>query len=114
MGGSLLVAISPETPDNSLTTQEKNGLAFPVLSDVNNQVARQFGLVFQLPASLRSIYEQFGIDLVAYNGNDQFELPIPATYVVQPNGEIVYAFADVDYTKRAEPSYVVNALKELK
>ncbi len=111
--GATLVAISPETPDNSLTTQEKNELAFPVLSDLDNQIARQFGLVFQLPASLRPIYEGFGIDLVAYNGNDQFELPIPATYVVQPNGEIVYAFADVDYTKRAEPSDVVNALKAL-
>ena len=111
--GATLVAISPETPDNSLTTQEKNELAFPVLSDENNQVARQFGLVFELSASLRPIYESFGIDLVAYNGNDRFELPIPATYVVRPNSEIVYAFADVDYTKRAEPSEVVNALKGL-
>ena len=111
--GATLVAISPETPDNSLTTQEKNELAFPVLSDVDNQVARQFGLVFKLPASLRPIYESFGINLVAYNGNDHFELPIPATYVVHPNGEIVYAFANVDYTKRAEPSEVVDALKRL-
>ncbi|MEO1208223.1 MAG: peroxiredoxin-like family protein [Cyanobacteria bacterium J06638_20] len=112
--GATLVAISPETPDNSLTTQEKNELVFPVLSDVDNQVARQFGLVFQLPTSLRPIYEGFGIDLAAYNGNDHFELPIPATYVVQSNGEIIYAFADVDYTKRAEPSEVVNALKGLR
>lgn len=112
--GATLVAISPETPDNSLTTQEKNELTFPVLSDMDNQVARQFGLVFKLPTSLRPIYEGFGIDLAAYNGNDHFELPIPATYVVQSNGEIVYAFADVDYTKRAEPSDVVNALKKLK
>ncbi|NEQ46575.1 MAG: AhpC/TSA family protein [Leptolyngbya sp. SIOISBB] len=112
--GATLVAISPETPDNSLTTQEKNELTFPVLSDLDNQVARQFGLVFKLPMTLRPIYAGFGIDLVTYNGNDHFELPIPATYVVQPNGEIVYAFADVDYTKRAEPSDVVNALKGLK
>ncbi len=111
--GATLVAISPETPDNSLTTQEKNVLTFPVLSDVDNQVARQFGLVFKLPMSLLPIYEKFGIDLVAYNGNDHYELPIPATYVVQSNGEIVYAFADVDYTKRAEPSEVVNTLKGL-
>ena len=79
-----------------------------------NQVAQQFGLVFKLPMTLRPIYAGFGIDLVAYNGNDQFELPIPATYVVQPNGEIVYAFADIDYTKRAEPRDVVNALQGLK
>ena len=111
--GAMLVAISPETPDNSLSTQEKNELKFPVLSDVGNQVARQFGLAFQLPASLRPIYEGFGIDLVAYNGDDQFELPILATYVVSTNGVIAYAFADVDYTKRAEPSDVVRALTQL-
>ncbi|HBQ97545.1 MULTISPECIES: peroxiredoxin-like family protein [unclassified Roseofilum] len=111
--GATLVAISPETPDNSLTTQEKNELAFPVLSDVDNQIARQFGLVFKLPASLLPIYQSFGIDVAAHNGNDHFELPIPATYVVQPNGKIVYAFADVDYTKRAEPSAIVDALKGL-
>ncbi|MDB9518758.1 peroxiredoxin-like family protein [Roseofilum reptotaenium CS-1145] len=111
--GATLVAISPETPDNSLTTQEKNELAFPVLSDVDNQVARQFGLVFKLPASLLPIYQSFGIDVAAHNGNDHFELPIPATYVIQPNGEIVYAFTDVDYTKRAEPSVIVDALKGL-
>jgi peroxiredoxin len=111
--GATLVAISPETPDNSLSTQEKNALAFPVLSDVGNQVARQFGLVFTLPEALRPIYQSFGIDLVAYNGNDHFELPIPATYGVRPNGEIFYAFADADYTKRAEPSEVVAALKGL-
>ena len=111
--GATLVAISPETPDNSLTTQEKNELAFPVLSDENNQVARQFGLVFKLPASLLPIYQNFGIDLVAYNGNDHFELPSPATYVVGANGQIVFAFTDIDYTKRAEPSAIVDALKGL-
>ncbi|MBE9172914.1 AhpC/TSA family protein [Cyanobium sp. LEGE 06143] len=109
--GATLVAISPETPDNSLTTQEKNDLEYPVLSDADNQVARDFGLVFQLPAALLPIYEGFGIDLTAYNGNDHFELPIPATYVVRQDGVIQYAFADVDYTKRAEPSEIVKALQ---
>jgi peroxiredoxin len=110
--GATLIAISPETPDSSLTTQEKNDLAFTVLSDGDNQVARTFGLVFELPESLRPIYESFGIDLVAANGNDHFELPIPATYVVQPSGEIVYAFAEADYTKRAEPSEILNVLQQ--
>ncbi|MEC4805623.1 MAG: hypothetical protein SAJ12_16625 [Jaaginema sp. PMC 1079.18] len=60
---------------------------------------------------MRPIYKSFGIDVAAHNGNEDFELPIPATYVVQPNGEIVYAFVDGDYTKRAEPSEVVDAVK---
>ncbi|MEM8603090.1 MAG: peroxiredoxin-like family protein [Cyanobacteria bacterium P01_H01_bin.121] len=111
--GATLIAISPETPDNSLTTQEKNELAFTVLSDIDNQVAREFGLVFQLPAVLRPIYQSFGINIAAHNGNDHFELPLPATYVVLPNRDIVYAFADPDYTQRAEPSDVVAALQNL-
>lgn len=112
-GGSL-VAITPETPDNSLSTTEKNELTFEVLSDVGNKVARQLGLVFQLPEELRPIYQGFGIDLPGYNGDETFELPLPGTYVVAPNREIVYAFADADYTKRAEPTDVVAAVQALK
>ena len=108
-----LIAISPETPDNSLSTQEKNELTFTVLSDVSNKIAQKFGLVFQLPTELRPIYEGFGIDIVAHNGDQTFELPIPATYVVAPNGEIIYAFADADYTKRAEPDDVIAVLKQV-
>ena len=111
--GASLIAISPETPDNSLSTSEKNQLEFTVLSDVGNKIARQFGLVFQLPMEIRPIYEQFGIDVAAHNGDDKFELPVPATYVVAPNGEIVFAFADADYTKRAEPSDIIAALKQI-
>ena len=111
--GATLIAISPETPDNSLTTREKNALSFTVLSDVGNKIAKEFGLVFQLPMQLRPIYQEFGIDIVAHNGDQNFELPVPATYVVKPNGEIVYAFAEADYTKRAEPDDVVAALKQI-
>ncbi|MEM9905222.1 MAG: peroxiredoxin-like family protein [Cyanobacteria bacterium P01_D01_bin.44] len=111
--GAILIAIAPETPDNSLSTQEKNALTFAVLSDVGNKVSREFGLVFQLPETLRPIYKGFGIDIEAYNGDQTFELPVPATYVVAPSGEIVYAFADADYTKRAEPADVVAALKQI-
>ncbi|MEM8808140.1 MAG: peroxiredoxin-like family protein [Cyanobacteria bacterium P01_G01_bin.38] len=111
--GAILIAIAPETPDNSLSTQEKNALTFSVLSDVGNKVSREFGLVFQLPEALRPIYKGFGIDIEAYNGDQTFELPVPATYVVAPSGEIVYAFADADYTKRAEPADVVAALKQI-
>ena len=111
--GATLIAISPETPDSSLSTREKNELTFEVLTDDKNAVARELGLVFTLPEALRPIYSGFGIDIPAYNGDESFELPVPATYVVAPNGEIVYAFADADYTQRAEPADVVAALKQL-
>ncbi|MEE8301696.1 MAG: redoxin domain-containing protein [Candidatus Tectomicrobia bacterium] len=108
--GASLVAITPELPDQTLTTVEKNQLQFEVLSDVGNNVARQFGLVFQLPADLRTVYQGFGIDLPKTQGNQDFELPIPATFVIDRDGKVVKALVDPDYTKRLEPEAVVEAL----
>jgi peroxiredoxin len=110
--GATLVAITPETPDNSLTTSEKNELSFAVLSDVGNQIARQFGLVFALPEYLRPVYEGFGLDLPAYNGDTTFELPLPATYVIDRDGKVIHAYANVDYTQRLDPEVIVGVLKE--
>ena len=109
-----LVAISPQTPDNSLSTTEKNELTFEVLSDVGNQVARQFGLVFSLAAELRPIYQNFGIDIPAHNGDQTFELPIPATYVINIDRVIAHAFVDPDYTRRLDPADIVAVLKSLR
>ncbi|RRJ82469.1 peroxiredoxin-like family protein [Aestuariirhabdus litorea] len=108
--GAQLVAISPQTPDQSLSTAEKNALAFEVLCDVGNRAAEQFGLVFELPDSIRAIYDKFGIDVVAHNGDSSFKLPVPASYVVNRDGVISYAFVNADYTRRVEPSELVNAL----
>ncbi len=108
--GATLVAVSPQTPDNSLSTQEKLELAFPVLSDTGNVVARSYGLVFSLPEELREIYAGFGLDLPAANGDDSFELPLPATYVIDTEGAVVWRYVDADYTKRAEPDDVIAAL----
>ncbi|MEM9568905.1 MAG: peroxiredoxin-like family protein [Cyanobacteria bacterium P01_E01_bin.34] len=111
--GATLVAVSPQTPDNSLSTVEKNELTFEVLSDVGNQVAKDYGLVFELPEKLRPIYADFGIDIPTHNGDETFELPIAATYVVAPNGKVVHAFVDADYTKRLDPEDIVAALQAL-
>jgi peroxiredoxin len=110
--GGALVAITPELPDHALTTSEKNGLEYVVLSDVGNQLARQYGLVFQLPASISPIYKQM-FDLAQYNGDDSKELPLAATYVIDTAGVIRYAFLDADYTKRAEPAAVIEVLENL-
>ncbi|MEA5574630.1 peroxiredoxin-like family protein [Calothrix sp. UHCC 0171] len=111
--GGTLVAISPQTPDNSLSTVEKNELTFAVLSDIGNQVARQFGLVFTIPEALRPIYQGFGINLPASNGDETFELPIPATYVVNTDSVIVHAFVNPDYTQRQNPEEIITILKEI-
>ncbi len=111
--GAELVTISPQMPDNSLTTAEKLALEFEVLSDAGNKVARQFGLVFKLSDTMQEIYRNFGIDLPAVNGDQSFELPVPATYVVDKNGIITYAFIDADYTKRLDPEIIVEELQKL-
>ena len=108
--GAKLIAISPETPDNSLSTSEKNELSFEVLSDTNNQTARDLGLVFQLPESLQNLYKKFGIDLDNNQNNTNQELPIAATYIIEQDGTISYDFLQEDYKLRADPSEVLAAL----
>jgi len=111
--GAKLVAISPETPDHSLTTLEKHGLAFDVLFDKGNAVAESYGLVYIMAEELRPIYAKFGHDIPAYNGDDTFRLPIPATFVIDQDGTVAYAFADADYTKRLEPDEIIKVLRSL-
>ncbi|CAN5490161.1 hypothetical protein BH10ACI1_BH10ACI1_25860 [soil metagenome] len=112
--GGNLVAISVENPDNSLTLSQKNKLDFTVLSDPNLDVARTFGIVYQLDAETNTKYKNYGIDLVKQNGTAKPELPLSATYIINQKGEIVYAFLEPDYTKRAEPSVIIETLKKLK
>ncbi len=111
--GGQLIAVAPQLPDKSIESVNRHQLTFEVLSDVGNKVSRQYGLVFTLPEALRPIYEQFALDVPGYNGDDSFELPIPATYVIKQSGEIVHAFVDADYTQRMEPADIVNILKSL-
>lgn len=111
--GANLVAITPELPDNSLSTVEKNDLAFSVLTDENADYARSLGLVFSLPEELRPIYSSFGIEIEQHNGDGQFDLPLAATYLVNKEGVIAYAFVDADYTKREEPRVLLEALNTL-
>ena len=108
--GATLVAISPETPDHSLSTQEKNDLAFQVLSDVDNVVARQFDLVFDMPDYLIDVYKTSGLDVAGHNGNEDWQLPKPATFIIQPSGKISFADVPDDYTKRTDPSAVIKLL----
>ena len=112
--GASLVAVSPQTPDNSVSTAERMKLTFEVLSDVGNRVARQFGIVYVLSEELRPIFAGFGIDIPAANGDDTFELPIPATYVIDRDRKIRMAFVDADYTQRVDPEVVISVLREIK
>ncbi len=109
--GATLVAVSPELPDRANETQARHALEFDVLSDVGNRISEAFGLVFELPQQLRPIYARLGIDVPAYNGDDSFTLPVPASYLIDSDGVIRYHFVNVDYTQRLEPDTLLDALR---
>jgi peroxiredoxin len=112
--GAQIVAISPQVPDNSLSTQEKDELEYPVLSDVGNKVAHKFGVAFRLSDPLLKLYESFGHPLLEANGKEgEFELPVPATFVIDTKGVIRRSHVDVDYTHRLDPEDVIIAIKKL-
>jgi peroxiredoxin len=111
VAGASLVAISPQTQKHSYMTRDMHKLRFPVLSDQGNQVARRFGLVYRLSPELQAMYEGIMTKLPGYNGDQSWELPLAATYVVQPDGKISYARVDADWRKRPEPEELLRVLK---
>ena len=112
--GAKLVAISPQLPDGSMSTAEMNKLSFDVLSDVGNYVARSFGLVYSLPQELRAALTSNNKALPGINGDNSWELPLPATYVIAPDRKIVLAEIELDYRERMEPDAIVAALRALR
>jgi peroxiredoxin len=113
--GASIVALTPELPDKAAETTRKNGVGFEVLTDLNHQVARRYGLVFDLTPKVAAIYKR-RFDLLAYNGKDagNASLPLAATYVIGADGVVRYAFLNADYRKRAEPSEVLNVVQGVK
>jgi len=111
--GAQLVAISPQLPDKSIDQVNNSQLTFEVLSDTGNLLAKECGLVFTLPESLRSIYDAWKIDIPDYNGDSSFELPIPASYIIDTTGKVHYAHVDMDYTRRLEPDIIIEQLKSI-
>ena len=108
------MAISPQTSDHSLSMAEKDELTFAVLSDVGNQVARRFGPVFTIDEAVRGAHKQAGADLPEFNGNDSWELPMAGTFLVDQSRVVRLAFVNPDFTRRLDPSVIIERLKELK
>ncbi|WP_435693381.1 peroxiredoxin-like family protein [Rubritalea sp.] len=113
--GAQFVALSPELPDQSLPTKEKHALEFEVLTDQNSDVAKKFGIVFSMTKWVEDAMRDYA-DLKKYNGDkyDDTTLPLSATYIIQPNGEISYAFLDAEYRNRATADQILAALKKSK
>lgn len=94
----------------SKTTVEENDLGFDVLTDAGNAFAKKLGIVFQLPDFLLPYYESLSIDLTEFNGNEDNMLPIPAVFVVDRNGYIIFRFLDVNYMNRLDIEELIKVL----
>ncbi|KAF4979361.1 hypothetical protein FZEAL_4402 [Fusarium zealandicum] len=110
--GVTLVAISPELPDYSLTATEKNELKFPVLTDLHNRLAKKLGIVYD-QSSARGVHAKLGVSLTERNGDDSYEVPIPATLLVDSSGVIRNVNLEPDYRKRMEPELALEWIDAL-
>jgi peroxiredoxin len=108
--GASLVAVSPQTVQQSYFMADQHRPRFPLLSDAGNRLARQFGLVYRVPEEQQAIYRRAFVNLPLANGDESWELPIPATYILDRDGMVVYASANADYMERPEPEEVVAKL----
>jgi peroxiredoxin len=108
--GAALLAISPQTVKQSFFMQDQHKLHFPLLSDAGNKVARQFGLMYRVPELQEAVYRRAFVNLPFVNGDESWELPIPATYILDRDGTVLYASANEDYTERPEPADIVKVL----
>ncbi|KAH6609822.1 hypothetical protein Trco_003168 [Trichoderma cornu-damae] len=111
--GVTFVAVTPEQPDTSLTTAEKNELKFPVLTDDGLKLARKLRIVWRKPEELVATLNTIGADLEKRHGNDSAEMVIPTTLLVDEKGVVRNIFAEADWTKRLEPQEAVDWVNEL-
>jgi peroxiredoxin len=108
--GATLVAVSPQTVQQSFFMRDQHKLRFPLLSDAGNKVAREFGLTYRVPEEQAAVYRKAFVNLPFVNGDDSWELPIPATYIIDRDATILYASANEEYTERPEPEEIVQFL----
>jgi peroxiredoxin len=106
-----LVAISPQTEKQIFFMRDQHKLTFPVLVDAQNKIARKFGLAYRVPEEQQGLYRSTFVNLPHVNGDPSWELPIPATFVLDRDGTILFASANEDYTDRPEPLRILSAVE---
>ena len=108
-----LIAISPQTEKQAYFMHDQHKLVFPLLVDAHNDLARQFGLAYRVPDEQQQLYRRTFVNLPMANGDDSWTLPIPATYILDRDGTILFASVNEDYTERPEPLEVLSILERL-
>ena len=111
--GAQLIAASPELYQFVEEDIKKQHIVYPIFTDLNNRVANEFGLVFELPPRYREIYQQLGIFLNVLHGDDKWILPVPATFIISKDGIIRATYVNADYTQRMEPEDILEELDKL-
>jgi peroxiredoxin len=109
--GASLIAISPQTEKQAYFMHDQHKLAFPLLVDARNKVARQFGLVYSVPDEQKDLYRRTFVNLPLANGDDSWTLPIPATFILDRDANVLFACANEDYTERPEPLEILSVLE---
>ncbi|WP_408099232.1 peroxiredoxin-like family protein [Peredibacter sp. HCB2-198] len=113
--GAQILAISPDTDEEIQKTRDTNKLTgFDIVSDKGHAIASKFGLVYDLDSTVAEALKKQGIDLAAYQGDDKADLTIPATYVINKKGEVIFSYVDADYRNRATKDELFNAIRSLK
>lgn len=107
-----LVTLSPQTQDKSLYLSEKYSLDYEILYDKNNTIAKEFGIVYTLSDEVIATYDKLKVDILEANRNGTYDLPFPATFIVNKNYEIIYTFVDENYRKRCEPKTIIDVIKK--
>jgi peroxiredoxin len=105
-----LIAISPQTIKQNNLMADQHKLSFPLLSDSGNKVAKQFGVAYRLPSNLQELNRRIFVNLEFINGDKGWELPMPATFVIAPDRQILFAEAHADYTQRTDPGRLLHLL----
>ena len=108
--GGTLAAVSPQTVKQAFFMRDQHKLRFPLLFDAGNNIARQFGLTYRVSDEQQAVYQRAFVNLPFVNGDDSWELPIPATYIIDRDGTVLYASANEDYAQRPEPRDILRVL----
>jgi len=112
--GANLLAVTPQKTEFSLKQVEDQKFEFELLSDLDSSVMKAYNLYYEIPEDLNKLFlDRIELDVAYYNGEGRYVLPVPGTFVINKEGVITAAFADVDYAKRMEPADIVKALAEL-
>jgi peroxiredoxin len=108
--GANVVAISPQQVRHNAFTADQHQLRFPLLTDEGNRVAQRFGIAYRVPQEQEQLYRRSFVNLPHLNGDDSWQLPLASTFVISPEGKIVFVHVSADYRERAEPSEVLDRL----